>query len=75
MQMEEGMRDEVLDESDMATFVELRDTELAIARVRNQVETVIATGKCNNCDEPVDGGRKYCDSECALDHHKRLRNV
>jgi hypothetical protein len=30
-------------------------------------------GLCRNCDEKLDDGRAYCDSECASDFEKRQR--
>lgn len=31
------------------------------------------TGYCLNCDEPLDGGRRWCDQDCCLDWERRER--
>lgn len=60
-----------MDESDMATHHEMRDTELLIRAVRLNKQEVEATGKCLNCDEPLAQGRRFCDFDCMTDWSKR----
>lgn len=68
------MREFVTDESDMATEVEMRERELSITLARKYKDPVEATGVCNNCGENVPSPKKYCDSDCAQDHHRRRTN-
>lgn len=62
------------DEVDIAN--ERRDQELAniINEFRYKLENptvVFNSGHCRNCDETLDDGRAYCDSECASDFENR----
>ena len=56
------------DEADQAQFIEARDLALAL---RQRHTTLIATGRCYSCDEPVPEGRKFCNRDC-LDDFERL---
>lgn len=31
-------------------------------------------GRCRNCDDKLDDGRNYCDSECAADFEARQKS-
>jgi hypothetical protein len=35
-----------------------------------------ATGECLNpkCGEPLEGGKLFCNSDCAAEHHRYTRN-
>jgi len=40
-------------------------------RKRNNQKT--ATGRCLNCDYPLNNNQRYCDRECLADHDYRLK--
>ncbi len=64
----------VLDESDRATRVEMRDNQLAIELARrNATAGPEATGACLNCGEELSDGRRWCNFECCQDYDKRQR--
>ena len=39
------------------------------------VAAVFNSGRCRNCDEALDDGQAYCDSECASDFEKRQHSI
>ena len=40
---------------------------------RDYYKSVVATGSCNYCEEPVEGAKLYCDHECAKEHDRILK--
>ena len=66
------MRDFVVDESDQATEVEMRDTQLAIEHARRSV-VIPFTGKCYNCDEQLETPYRWCNGDCRDDWEKRVK--
>lgn len=73
------MTENYSDEMDRATALSALILESQIAAVRSAVGVRLpAIGVCHSCDAPVDGGRLFCDGECAADYEKaraaRVRN-
>lgn len=64
------MRDDVMDESDMATEKEMRDNAILIELARNS-PPLPSTGSCYNCADPVADGLRFCDTDCRDDWQKR----
>lgn len=65
------------DWTDNASDLELLQTEVAIAKVREEgkhLQEVLETaaGHCLNCEEPLEEGR-FCDADCREDFQKRLK--
>lgn len=62
------------DEIDRANDLAQTHLELAIAAARSGPE-LAATGACLYCDEPLEGGRRFCDAEHrdAYDQERRMR--
>lgn len=48
------------------------ELNLAAARMRRK-PTLLATGRCYNCEEPVGAGRLFCDQDCRDDYERRTR--
>jgi hypothetical protein len=57
------------DEQELVEALLLRQHREAAAKHQEALATF--TGKCLNCDAPLDKGR-YCDEECRKDHERRL---
>ena len=48
-----------------------RDAVLQQALEQYRKPTVVPTGRCLNCEEPLLPGVAYCDADCRDDHEKR----
>lgn len=57
---------------DNTTEIEDRLLNLRIAAARNSTLPPV-TGRCFNCDEPVDAGRFCLGGECQTDWERRQR--
>jgi hypothetical protein len=53
-----------MDEADTA---DLTITQALAAAMRRRHATLPAVGTCYQCAEPVEGVRKFCDSDCRTD--------
>lgn len=42
-----------------------------LARLSRRPEAPPATGRCLNCDEPVEHPRRWCNNECREDWERR----
>ena len=63
------MADEV-DRADMEREYQLADQ---IRSAQKREPTYIPIGMCYYCNEDVAPGKLFCDSDCATDHSKMLR--
>lgn len=62
-------------ESDLSSDIEELYRTSAIQNNRQVKRTLLPKGVCYNCDEPFENEEQlYCDSDCRLDHEKRVRN-
>ena len=46
----------------------------ACLEAQKQKPRLRAKGSCYNCEEPLEAGHLFCDSDCRDDHEKRARN-
>jgi len=60
-----------MDDADRAAEYQQAEIERALRNVVQ--ERMPYTGKCYWCDAPVEGMRRFCDSDCRDDHHKSRR--
>ena len=60
-----------MDDADRAAAYQQAEVERALRNVVQ--ERMPYTGKCYWCDAPVEGMRRFCDSDCRDDHHKSRR--
>lgn len=65
----------VADQFDRASEREDLDRELAIKEALrpSSPNRLMVTGKCHNCDEPLNNGGLFCDRDCSADHEHRAR--
>ena len=48
--------------------------EAYIAQVRARANySLLPVGVCYNCEEPIQGGRLFCDGECRADYDYRVQ--
>lgn len=59
-----------MDEADAADMT-VEQTLAAALRRRNA--TLPPVGQCYSCAEPVDAGRRFCDSDCMADWERAER--
>lgn len=57
------------DEQELVEALLLRRHREAAAQ--HQKVMGACTGKCLNCEEPLEQGR-YCDEDCRIDHERRV---
>jgi hypothetical protein len=55
-----------MDEADRASDREETDRNLAIAAARARV-AIQPTGACLYCEEPAEGARLFCSTDCSAD--------
>ena len=60
---------------DDATATEELFNRVAIYNARVKAKKLTATGRCLWCEESVDGGRKFCDSDCSADFDKHSKRI
>lgn len=68
----------MMDEIDSAQDHMEKELAQSIERVRAAASRDAAhfsRGACLNCDEPVEGSRKFCSTDCAEDHEHRARQL
>jgi hypothetical protein len=58
------------DEIDKASYIEQLQRDSAIYKARYAKTKIVSTGKCLQCDEDVDGERRWCDEWCRNDWAK-----
>ena len=60
-----------MDEKHIEMAEQFQEEQLirAIQKARDAIEE--PTGYCLNCEEKVDGTRKFCNSECREDYESR----
>lgn len=64
------------DPLDTAVDAQIADTERAIQTIRDRAKrTLMHTGYCFNCAEPVHSPHLYCDLDCRDDYEERLQRL
>jgi hypothetical protein len=63
------------DISDRATEAEERAREVALKNQLAKYKVIPFIGKCHNCEEPLNNGRRFCDLDCRNDFDYRLKRA
>lgn len=64
------------DEADLANECVAQDLERAMRKQRMEAAALAAalqrrSGRCLNCEEDVEPGKRFCDEDCKEDFEKR----
>lgn len=62
-----------MDERILEMAEEFQHEQLVRAIERARADVVEPTGYCLNCEEKLDGTRKFCNAECREDYESRAK--
>lgn len=55
---------------DQASDREIQEREIALSAARKQKTSILSTGFCLQCGEPMEGDKRWCDTTCRDDWEK-----
>ena len=58
---------------DLAQALEATQREQALSRQRKKYTALKDTKQCYNCQEPLNSGLRFCDSDCRDDFDYRVK--